>query len=68
MNKNMNNNDILLSKGNISIWGYPRKIGISCFGTGSIVQVLSRSNQAVVAVDILNTKKSHIHIYIKYRY
>jgi hypothetical protein len=36
---------VLLSKSNISIWGNPRKIGISYSNKGSIVQVLSRINK-----------------------
>ncbi len=41
----INENSDIVVKSNISIWGNPRKIGISCSYKGSIVQALSRINK-----------------------
>ena len=44
MVEEVKNANILFSKGNISSWGNPRKIGISYSYKGAIVQVLSWIN------------------------
>ncbi len=47
-----------MPNGNISINGNPRKkCGISCSDKGSIVQALSKSNQVVVVIDIMNPRR-----------
>ena len=58
-----------MPKSNISIWDNPRKIGISCFGTESIVQVLSGFNQVVVVIDRHDEFQEESYtVYIKYGY